>query len=113
MHLRYIAVENILRKGEIACFKQYLLFSQCFLPNMALIFHFNCTLESCLQFVSVWTHVKFCHLVKSFVNLSDDLLGIYRIYHELVVEMKLYESWKILLSESLASLITFFNTSLM
>ena len=30
-------------KGEIACNKQFLLFSQCFLPYMALIFHFNCT----------------------------------------------------------------------
>ena len=28
----YIAVENIVRKGEIACNKQFLLFSQCFLP---------------------------------------------------------------------------------
>ena len=39
----YIAVENIVRKGEIACYKQFLLFSQCFLPYMALIFHFTCT----------------------------------------------------------------------
>ena len=31
-HLRYIAVENNVRKGEIACNKQFLLFSQCFLP---------------------------------------------------------------------------------
>ena len=30
-HLRYIAVENIVRKGEIACKKQFFLFSQCFL----------------------------------------------------------------------------------
>ena len=34
-------VENIVRKGEIACNKQFLLFSQCFLPYVALIFHFN------------------------------------------------------------------------
>ena len=27
----HIAVENIVRKGEIACYKQFLLFSQCFL----------------------------------------------------------------------------------
>ena len=37
-HLGYLAVENIVRKGEIACNKQFLLFSQCFLPYMALIF---------------------------------------------------------------------------
>ena len=30
-HLRYIAVENIVRKGEIACNRQFLLFPQCFL----------------------------------------------------------------------------------
>ena len=34
MQLRYKAVENIVRKGEIACTKQFLLFSQCFLPYM-------------------------------------------------------------------------------
>ena len=43
MHLRYIAVENIVRKG--ACNKQFLLFSQCFLLYMVLIFHFKCTLR--------------------------------------------------------------------
>ena len=31
----------MVRKGEIACNKQFLPFSQCFLPYMALIFHFN------------------------------------------------------------------------
>ena len=45
MQLGYKAVENIVRKGEIACNKQFLLFSQCFLPYMALIFHFKCTLN--------------------------------------------------------------------
>ena len=39
-------MENIVRKGEIACNK---LFSQCFLPYMTLIFHFKCTLK-CRQF---------------------------------------------------------------
>ena len=38
----YIAVENV-RKREIACNKQFHLFSQFFLPYMALIFHFKCT----------------------------------------------------------------------
>ena len=33
------AVINIVRKGEIACNKQFLLFSQCFLPYMVLIYH--------------------------------------------------------------------------
>ena len=46
MHKSYIAVENM-RKGETACNKQFLLFSQCkncFLPYMVLIFHFKCSL---------------------------------------------------------------------
>ena len=38
MHFEYIAVENIVTKGEIVCNKQFLLFSQCFLPDMALFF---------------------------------------------------------------------------
>ena len=41
MHQRYIAEENIVRKGEIVCNKQFLLFSQCFLPYMVLIFLFQ------------------------------------------------------------------------
>ena len=45
MHLKYIAVENIVRKGEIAWEKQFFLFSQSFLSYMALIFHFKCTLK--------------------------------------------------------------------
>ena len=59
----YIAVENIVRKGEIACNKQFLLFSQRFLPYMVLIFHFQCTLKSRLQFVSIWTSLKFCRRI--------------------------------------------------
>ena len=64
MHYRYIAVENTMRKEEIACSKEFLLFSQCFLHYMALIFHFKCTLKCCLQFVLIWTSLKFCPLVK-------------------------------------------------
>ena len=56
-------VENIVRKEEVACNKWFLLFSQCFLPYMVLIFHFKCTLKCRLQFVWIWTSLKFCHLV--------------------------------------------------
>ena len=52
-------MENIVRKGEIACIKQFLHFSQCFLPYVVLIFHFKCTLKCCLRFVSIWTSLKF------------------------------------------------------
>ena len=38
-------MENIVRKGEIACNKQFLLFSQCFLHYMAFIIHLRCTLK--------------------------------------------------------------------
>ena len=50
MYERYIAVEKIVKKGEIACNKQFLLFSQCFLSYMVLTLHFKCTLK-CLRFV--------------------------------------------------------------
>ena len=61
-------MENIVRKGEIACNKQFVLFSQYFLPNMALIFILKCR----LQFVSIWTSPKFCCLVMA--------LGLIRIW---------------------------------
>ena len=38
-------MKNNVRKGEIVCDKQFLLFSECFLSYMVLIFHFNCTLK--------------------------------------------------------------------
>ena len=38
-----------MRKGEIARDEQFLLFSQCFLPYMALIFHFKYTRKCRLQ----------------------------------------------------------------
>ena len=50
-------------KRRIACNKQFLPFSQCFPPYMALIFHYKCTLKCHLQFVSIWTSLKFCRLV--------------------------------------------------
>ena len=51
-------MENIVRKGESTCSKQFLLFSHFFLPYMVLIFHFRCNLKCCLQFVSIWTSLK-------------------------------------------------------
>ena len=38
---RYVAVENIVRNGEIACKEEFLHFSQCFLPYIAFIFPFK------------------------------------------------------------------------
>ena len=48
-----------MKKGEIAWNKQFLLLSRCFLPYMALVFHFKCTSKCRLQFVSIWTSLKF------------------------------------------------------
>ena len=70
-------MENILRKGEIACNKQFLLFSQCFLPYMALIYHFKCTLTCRLQFVSIWTCLKF-------LSSSNGLKDGAQVYHLLI-----------------------------
>ena len=61
--LRNTAAENIVRKGEIACNKQLLLFSQCFLPYLTFMFHFKCTLKCRLQFVPIWTSLEFFRLV--------------------------------------------------
>ena len=57
--MRYTAVENIVRKGEISYSKQFLLFSQCFRPYMTPIFHVECTLKCPLQFDSISTSLKF------------------------------------------------------
>ena len=48
--------------------KQFLLFSLCFLPYMVLIFHFKCTLNCHLQFVSIWASLKFYHLEKKAIE---------------------------------------------
>ena len=56
------AVENIVRKGEIA-------FLQCFLPYMVLIFHFKCTLKCRLQFVSILKGFHYLLLIHYFFSL--------------------------------------------
>ena len=66
-------MENFERNEEIACNKQFLLFSQCFLPTMALILHFKRTLKCRLQFVSIWTSLKLCGMVMGFMSRSKFL----------------------------------------
>ena len=73
-----------MRKGEIACHKQFLLFSQRFLPYMAHIFHFKCTLKCRLQFVRIWTSLKFCRLVISLKNTCIWLLVHFYFLFQLV-----------------------------
>ena len=62
-------MENIVRKGEIACNKQFLLFSQCVLYYLALIFHFKCNLY-------MLSAICF-NLDKSEILLSGDVLFIF------------------------------------
>ena len=64
--LKIYSCGKIVRKGEIACNKQFLLFSQCFLAYMALIFYFKFILKCRLQFVSIWTSLKFCRPVMGY-----------------------------------------------
>ena len=60
-----------MRKGEITYNKPFLLFSQCFLPFMVLIFHFKCALKCHLKCVSIWTSLKFCRLVMGYRRLHS------------------------------------------
>ena len=61
-------MENIASEGKIACNKQFLLFSQCLLPYIALIFYFKCTLK-CMEYVSIWTSLKCCYLVMGYPGI--------------------------------------------
>ena len=51
-------MENIVRKGEVACNKQFLLFSECFLPIWYLFFIVNAlqnAVRNLFQFVIIIT----------------------------------------------------------
>ena len=57
-----------------------------FYPIWHLFFYFKCTLKCCLQFLSIWTSLKFCHLVmvnfKSFLHIySFQQMRIFTIFH--------------------------------
>ena len=56
------------------CNKQLLLFSQCFLPYMTLIFYFKLTFKCRLQFVSIWTSLKFSLLAKGNSQLHNTVI---------------------------------------
>ena len=74
-HYRYIAVENIVRIGEIACNKQFLLLSQCFLPYMALIFQFKCTLKVVCNSLPIWTSLEFWLLTTLYKKSFENTVG--------------------------------------
>ena len=52
-------LKTLLRKGEIACDEQFLLFPQCFVPVWRNFFHFHKICYCLLQTLSVWKSVKF------------------------------------------------------
>ena len=68
-HQRHITVENIVKKEEITCNKQFLLFSKCFLPYIARILYFKRTLKCRLQFVSIWTSFFLLRVKNDYVRL--------------------------------------------
>ena len=63
--LRKKPFENIVGKGENAGNQHFLLLPQCFLPSPKQISVFDTHLNCCLQMLSIWTGLKFCHLVMS------------------------------------------------
>ena len=52
-------------KGEIACYKQFLLFPQFFQPIWKTFCHFHYLLNCRLQAFSVWKSLNICRLGKS------------------------------------------------
>ena len=57
-----------MRKGEIACNKRFLLFSQCFLPYMALTFHFKFEMSSTICFSLDQSKIRKVFVYKIQVN---------------------------------------------
>ena len=54
----YKSFGNTVRKGEIARYEQFLLFSQCFLAVWRTSCHFHQIWNCCLQTLSVWKSLK-------------------------------------------------------
>ena len=63
--------ENIVRKGEIACYKQFLLFSQCFT-------HLYIFSASKCGIVNVWQWVKPYHTITTSNDLKKPFESIVR-----------------------------------
>ena len=59
MCMLYKSFENNVGKGKIACYKQFLLFSLCFLPVLRTFCHLRQICNCCLQTLSVWKSLKF------------------------------------------------------
>ena len=59
--------ESIVGKGENAGIKHFLLFPQCFLPFTKQLSNFQSHLLCRLQMLSIWTSIKFCRKVNSYI----------------------------------------------
>ena len=68
--LRKKPFENIVGKGENAGNKHFLLFPQCFISFSKQISIFQSHLFCRLQMLSIWTSLKFCRWVQSYVKIS-------------------------------------------
>ena len=85
-----------MRKEEIVCNKRFLFFSQCFLPYMALFFHFKCSLKCRLQFVSIWTSLKLCRLVIDYGgNTMMMYVSIIRLTHYQTTNFRLFQTERV------------------
>ena len=62
MHQQQTAFENIVRKGEIAHFEQFLLFPQCFLLNQIIASPFFHVFEIISLFAAEWKEPKNWHM---------------------------------------------------
>ena len=69
-----------MRKGEIACYKQFLFSSQCFLPDMALIFHYN------------YLHFKMSSAICFKLDQSNILLSANGLTHYQTTNIRLFQT---------------------
>ena len=74
MCLRYKSFENILGKGEIVSYEQFLFFQQSFLPFWRTFHHFTRIKNCRLQTLSIWKSLKF--LVWERVNQNFQCLAM-------------------------------------
>ena len=66
MHQQQTDFENIVEKEEIACYKQFLLFPQCFLLDQIIVPHLSIFLKSYLYLLLNWKSPKLACEVKGY-----------------------------------------------
>ena len=94
----HVCCKNLLktlRKGEIACNKQFLLFPQCFLPVLRPFCHFHQFWNCGLQTLSVWVSLKF--VIWETVKKSGVYVGRIPCYMKVEVLKRIKVYWNKLL----------------